>query len=108
MIYELRIYQAAPGKMPALLQRFETTTLGIWQRHGIKATGFWTTLIGASNLQLTYMLQWESLADRERRWSAFMADPEWISKRTESETDGPLVTSFSNQILQPTPFSALK
>jgi hypothetical protein len=108
MLYELRVYNAAPGKMPALLARFETVTLAIWARHGIRPAGFWTTLIGPSNQQLTYMLQWESLADRERRWSAFMADPEWISKRAESENAGPLVESFSNTILQPTGFSPLK
>ena len=27
MIYELRIYQCIPGKLPALLKRFETKTL---------------------------------------------------------------------------------
>ena len=30
MIYELRVYHCAPGRLPALLKRFETTTLGIW------------------------------------------------------------------------------
>ena len=108
MLYEVRIYTAAPGKMPALLKRFETVTVGIWQRHGIVPTGFFTTLVGSSNAELTYILQWQSLADRERRWSAFMADPEWIAKRAESEKDGPLLTTVSNQILQPTSFSALK
>jgi hypothetical protein len=27
MIYELRIYHCIPGRLPALLKRFETTTL---------------------------------------------------------------------------------
>jgi len=27
MIHELRIYECVPGKLPALHQRFETTTL---------------------------------------------------------------------------------
>jgi hypothetical protein len=30
MIYELRIYSCIPGKLPALLKRFETKTLDIW------------------------------------------------------------------------------
>ena len=34
MIYELRIYRALPGRMPALLERFETNTLKIWERTG--------------------------------------------------------------------------
>jgi hypothetical protein len=32
MIYELRIYHCVTGRLPALLKRFETTTLGLWQR----------------------------------------------------------------------------
>ena len=30
MIYELRVYQCIPGKLPALLKRFETKTLDVW------------------------------------------------------------------------------
>ena len=62
MIYELRIYHAVPGRLPALLARFQNRTLPIWEKHGIRQAGFWTTLIGESNQQLTYMLAWDSLA----------------------------------------------
>ena len=64
MIYELRVYQPVPGRMPALLARFRDKTVAIWEKHGIRAVGFWTTLIGESSNKLTYMLAWESLADR--------------------------------------------
>jgi NIPSNAP len=108
VIYELRIYQVSPGKMPALLQRFEKFTLEIWKKHGIRQGGFWTTMIGESSQQLTYMLAWESLAERDQKWTAFAADPQWLAVRAETERDGPLVDSFSNQILKPTAFSAVK
>jgi hypothetical protein len=108
MIHELRIYHVAPAKMPALLERFEKSTLDIWKKHGIRQAGFWTTMIGESSQQLTYMLAWESLAEREEKWSAFASDPQWLAVRADTERDGPLVDSFSNQILKPTAFSALK
>jgi NIPSNAP len=108
MIYELRIYNVTPGKMPALLQRFEKSTLDIWKKHGIRQAGFWTTMIGESSQQLTYMLAWESLAERDQKWIAFAGDPQWLAVRAETERDGPLVDSFSNQILKPTAFSAVK
>lgn len=108
MIHELRIYHCLPGRLPALLKRFETTTLGIWQRHGIRQAGFWTVLVGESNQDLYYLLAWESLAERERIWNGFMADPEWISKRSESERDGPIIASITNAFLQPTGFSSVK
>ena len=46
MIYELRIYHCVTGRLPALLKRFETTTLELWKRHGIRQAGFWTVLVG--------------------------------------------------------------
>ena len=108
MIYELRIYHCVPGRLPALLQRFETITLGIWARHGIRQAGFWTTMVGASNHTLTYLLAWESLAEREQKWAAFQADPEWIEKRAQTEAEGQIVASLSNELLAPTRFSSVQ
>ena len=108
MIHELRIYRCLPGRLPALLNRFETITLKIWARHGIRQAGFWTTVIGESSLELTYLLEWESLAERETKWAAFQADPEWLEKRAMTEADGQIVANVSNAILQPTKFSSVK
>ena len=108
MIYEMRVYRCVPGKLPALLNRFANITLKIWERHGIKQAGFFTTLIGESNQELTYMLAWESMADREKKWNAFQADPEWHAKRAETEKDGPIVANVSVQLLTPTAYSSVK
>ena len=108
MLYELRVYECIPGRLPDLLKSFDTITLKIWERHGIRQAGFWTTVIGPSNQALTYMIAWESLAEREKKWSAFLADAEWQMKRAETEANGPIVAGISNQILAPTAFSAVK
>jgi hypothetical protein len=108
MIYELRIYRCVPGRLPALLKRFEINTLRIWERLGIKQAGFWTQMIGEANGDLYYLLQWESLAEREKKWDAFIADKEWIEKRAESERDGPIVANVDNSFLKPTAFSSVK
>lgn len=108
MIYETRVYRCLPGRLPALLNRFENVTLKLWEKHGIKQAGFFTTLIGESNQELTYFLAWESLADREKKWNAFQADPEWHAKRAETEKDGPIVANVLVQLLTPTAFSSVK
>ena len=108
MIYEQRIYRCLPGRLPALLTRFETKTLALWERHGIRQAGFWTTLVGESNLDLIYLLAWESMAERETKWAAFMADPDWIAARTASERDGPILANGANSFLQPTAFSSVR
>ena len=108
MIYELRIYRALPGRMPALLERFETQTLALWERHGIRQVGFWTTLIGPCHLELTYLLAWESMDERQRKWGGFQADPQWLQAWAESEKDGIIVGNVASSLLTPTKFSALQ
>ncbi|HUZ65009.1 MAG TPA: NIPSNAP family protein, partial [Acetobacteraceae bacterium] len=107
MIHELRVYHCVPGRLPALLKRFETITLRIWQKHGIRQAGFWTVMIGESSQDLHYLLAWDSLAEREAKWGAFQADPEWLAARAETERDGQIVASVTNAILQPTAFSSV-
>ena len=108
MLHELRIYRCMPGRLPALLNRFETITLKLWERHGIRQAGFWTTVIGESNHDLHYLLEWESLVEREQKWNAFASDPEWLEKRAQTEAEAAIVESVSNQILAPTAFSSVK
>ena len=108
MIYELRIYHCVPGRLPDLLKRFDTITLKLWEKHRIRQAGFWTTLVGESNQDLTYMLQWESLAERETQFGAFGVDPEWLSARAKTEESGPIVASITSSFLTPTSFSSVK
>jgi hypothetical protein len=108
MIYEQRIYTCIPGRLPALLKRFEEHTLKIWEKHGFKQAGFWTVLIGDGNHDLHYMLAWDSLADREKKWNTFQADPAWHKARDESEKDGPIIANIKSSFLRPTAFSAVK
>ncbi|MFN0000588.1 MAG: NIPSNAP family protein [Burkholderiaceae bacterium] len=108
MIHELRVYRALPGRMPALLKRFETKTVKIWERMGIRPVGFWTTMIGPSHLELVYLLAWESLEERQRQWDAFQADPEWQQAWADSEKDGIIVGNVASSLLSPTKFSALR
>ena len=108
MIHELRVYTTLPGRLPNLLARFENHTLAIWARHGIRQAGFWTTLVGPDGNDLTYLLAWESLGEREAKWSAFLADPAWIAARDESEKDGPINARVASSFLTPTSFSAVR
>ncbi|MBE7204433.1 MAG: NIPSNAP family protein [Parafilimonas terrae] len=108
MIYELRLYACLPGRMPDLLRRFEEAALGLWAKHGIRQVGAWTTVVGESNNTLTYLLAWESMAERETRWAAFQSDPAWVQARADSERNGPILANVANSFLAPTAFSALK
>ena len=108
MIYELRVYHCAPGRLPALHQRFTQVTLALFQKHGIEQAGFFTTVVGASNQTLTYLLKWDSLAQREAKWTAFATDPEWVAARAASEADGIIVERIENSFLEPTAYSSVR
>lgn len=108
MIHELRIYHTIPGRLPALNARFQNHTLKMWERFGIRPVGFWTPAIGESNNDLYYIIEWESLAERDQKWNAFVTHPDWLAIRAETEKDGPLVTHITNMILTPTAYSKMK
>jgi NIPSNAP len=79
-----------------------------WEKHGIRQAGFWSTRIGKSSQEIIYMLAWESMAEREKRWGAFLTDPEWVAVVAKTERDGQLVENISSQLLTPAAFSAVK
>jgi hypothetical protein len=108
MIHELRIYTAHPGKMGPLIARFRDHTTALFEKHGIVNVGYWTNSIGGRSDELLYILGYEDLAQRDRAWAAFQADPDWQKARAESEKDGPLVHHIENRILSPTKFSPVR
>ena len=104
MIYEQRIYKAVPGKLPAINARFANHTIGFFEEFDIGVVGFWNDEIGASN-QLTYILSFDSMADREKKWTAFAAHKPWLEVRAETESEGPLVSQVLNSFMSLTPYS---
>ena len=107
MIYELRIYDVAPGKLPALNERFAKIAMGYFKKYGFKVVGFWTDEIGISN-RLIYMLAFDDMAQREKAWKAFLADPDRLKEFAETEKDGPLVHRITNTIMIPTVYSPMQ
>ena len=107
MIYELRIYDAVPGKLPALNDRFANVTMGYFDKFGINVVGFWTDDVGVSN-RLTYMVAFDDMAQRDKAWAAFRADEDRAKAFAETERDGPLVARIQNTIMKPTAYSPLR
>jgi hypothetical protein len=105
VIYEIREYTAVPGRMPALVRRFNDHTLRLFERHGMEVAFISVTAVGDnSNNELVYLLRFDDLGDMERKWAAFQADRDWKQARRASEEDGPLVARISRRVLNPSPF----
>jgi hypothetical protein len=107
LLYEYRLYEAMPGKLDALVQRF-TDGEPFRKKHGIRMVGMWQPVIGGASNQLVLLLAWESLQEREERWGAFFRDRAWQRVMAQSEKDGPLAERVSIQIWKPTPNSPMQ
>ena len=108
MLYELRIYDCNPGMLPALNKRFSEHTVELFEKHGIKNVGYWTTAVGESNQRLTYLVAFENAQQRMDAWESFRADPEWADVEEESQRNGIIVKNVRNELLVPTPYSPLQ
>jgi hypothetical protein len=109
MIYELRTYDAFPGKLPALSARFSSVALGFFEKHGMKVVGCWQNSVGENTTnRLILMLAFADSAQREAAWDSFLADPDRHLAFIEPETDGLLVLSIASQIMRPTAYSPLQ
>ena len=104
MLYELRIYRCMPGRKADVLARFRNHTMGFFRRHGIQCIGFWETVVGELD-ELVYILKWASGEDRDKKWTAFQADPDRARVMEESHRNGVIVEHARSAMLQATDFS---
>lgn len=109
-IFELRTYESQNFvTLARKIAMFNQGEAGIFERLGMRPVFFGETIVGGKQPNLMYMLSFDSLAERERRWSAFGSDPEWkkLSSRPELK-DAEIVANISNVILRPLEFSAVR
>ncbi|WP_301169715.1 NIPSNAP family protein [Brevibacillus nitrificans] len=99
MLYELRIYDVVPGRMQALLDRFQNDAISIFERHGMKVTNFWVDADEAKN-RLYYVLEHPNLEIRNQNYDRFRNDPEWMEIRRVTEMEGPLVAKQESIFLK--------
>lgn len=84
-VFELRTYHSPTERqLRALHERFAGPEIKIFNRCGIHPVLYSSTLIGANKPNLTYLIPFDNLAAREKAWTAFGADPEWVKVRAES------------------------
>ena len=105
-IYELRVYHAAPGKLPELLTRFREHTVKLFDRHGMKSVAYWTPFDEPEKSNtLIYILYHPSREAAAANWKSFQDDPEWKSVHDKSEANGKLVDKVDSTYMALTDFS---
>ena len=105
-VYELRVYHAAPGKMPELLARFRDHTIKLFEQHGMESVGYWSPLDDPEKGNtLIYILRHPSREAANANWKSFRDDPNWQGVRDKSEANGKLVESVDSTFMALTDFS---
>lgn len=109
-IFELRVYHSPTYRqLAALHQRFSGPEIKIFHRVGIHPILYSSTLIGPNLPNLTYLIPFDSLGDRERAWAAFSADPEWVKVRKDSIEKHGQISSVQNiSLWKATDYSPVK
>lgn len=107
-LFELRTYEAMPGRTRDIVARFGNFTVDRFAQHGFRQVGYWTPLFGGHSHMLIYMLAWESHEERSRKFAAFRDDPERQRVFAESEKNGQLVQKVNTALLRPAAFSPIR
>ena len=109
-VFELRTYESNNNvTLNRKVGMFNDGEIAIFRKAGLNPVFFGTTSVGTNQPSLTYMLWYDDLATREKKWRTFGSHPDWIKLRsTPGLSDPEIVSNISNVILSPLPFSPVR
>jgi hypothetical protein len=99
-IFELRVYHSPSwNHLLALHERFAGPEIRIFARCGIHPVLYSSGLFGEHLPNLTYLIPFANLAEREKAWAKFGQDEEWKRVRRESVEKHGQVSSVAQMAL---------
>ena len=107
-VFELRTYESPSDQDHRLKVEMMQSEGDIFAKAGFWPVFYGDTLIGSRLPNLTYMLGYESLAERDKKWAAFVNSPEWKSLSGQAKYSfEDLVSNITNLMLTPTAYSQI-
>jgi hypothetical protein len=109
-VFELRTYHAPSAwQLRALHERFAGPEIKIFHRVGVHPLFYSETVFGPMRPNLTYLIPFDNLAEREKAWAKFGADPEWIKVRKESiDRSGQISSVIQMSLFTPADYSPIR
>lgn len=109
-IFELRVYHAVPGRLPALESRFRDTTSKLLAKHDLNVVGYWVPQDApAWDNTFLWIVAHASREQAKKNWDAMRADPDFQELiRENSEPASKLVEKIDVTYMRPTDFSPMK
>ena len=106
-IHELRTYRLASGPMMRHMHdRMREHMMPLFAEHGMTVAGAWETLVGREMPCFHYMLEFDSVGDRQDKFDAFYADPrvEQMRSATVARAGGEFLRDYDIALLRPAPY----
>ncbi|MDR3453050.1 MAG: NIPSNAP family protein [Rhodoferax sp.] len=101
MIYELRLYSVAPGRMAEVHSRFADHLPVLFERHRVDCVGRWSALAGPDAPRFVYLLAYRDYAHREAVWAGFYQDADWWRIRAHTNAGHEMVERHDLYFLKP-------
>jgi hypothetical protein len=88
MLYELRMYRTAPGRVHDVANRMRDLVPPLFRKHGFPVPhAEWIVSAGAHMPMYVWLLSWPDSTQRAQAFSSLYADQEWAELRRQ--TNGP-------------------
>ena len=109
-VFEMHVYHAVPGKLPALESKFRDTTSKLLAKHDLRIVGYWVPEgTPAWDNTFIFIVAHSSPEEAKKNWDAMRADPdfqEWIRENSDPATK--FVEKIDVIYMRPTDFSPMK
>jgi len=112
-VFQLEIYHAVPGKVPALVERFRSASQ-LQAKHNLDVIGYWVPTDSApDNMDpafantFVYLVAHANQEDAKKDWDAFHSDPSF-QEYVKSERAEKLIEGVDSTFMRPTDYSVMK
>jgi len=108
-IFELRRYESPSDQdHKRKVEMMQSGEEAIFAKAGFAQVFYGDTLIGSALPNLTYMLSFENLTERDKCWAAFRDAPAWKAMSSDPHyAFEEIVSNITNVILTPTAYSQI-
>jgi len=109
-VFEMHVYHAVPGKLPALESKFRDTTSKLLAKHDLKIVGYWVPQGNpAWDNTFIFIVAHSSRDEAKKNWDAMRADPDFQELiRENSDPATKFVEKIDVIYMRPTDFSPMR
>jgi len=104
-LYEMRVVEAAPGRLDAVLARWRDHDAALLSRHGIEPLGVFVPAGENPARKVVMFFAHPGREARDAAWKSLHEDPQWRKLLAESQQDGPLIDRSTATLMRMTDYS---